>query len=142
MKTGPYGFVISNDRVRTFCFIQERTGSKLGNGRFGLHTSIDADGVITEHGLAATEEEIKDEPVNSWGLMREDSRQTYRKKKKERTEERDRVKNFRDWCIGIHDVHGELYNNFSRFDTMPPFDLEPLIKLYGKAHRSLSKIVT
>ena len=138
-KIGPYKFDVPVNRLKAFRDIQEKSGSKLGNGTSRLRTWIDADGVITKHGLAATEQETKDQPTDSWGLMRERFRQDFRQKRKERAEKRDRRKAFRDWCIGIHAVHGELYDQFLRFETMRPFDLEPILDMYGKGYTFLSE---
>ncbi|RMZ72679.1 sugar transporter [Pyrenophora seminiperda CCB06] len=132
-RIGPYGFRISNHRLLAFRDIQKQTGSKLGNGKSGLRTSIDADGVVTNHDLITTTEEAttKGKPTESWGLMRERFQQRSRQQKKERAREKERVMAFRDY---------QLYDRFLRLDPMRRFDMEALEVMYRKGYMFLSKV--
>ena len=136
---GPYKFQILDTRVIAFRDIQEKTGSKMGNGQSGLRTCIDADGFTMTYSLVVAYQKTKNKPIDSWGLMRQRYRECYLEKEKERAEERERLTVFRKWCIDMNKVHSELYDKFLRFDTMRPFDLGILLTMYRKGYAFLNK---
>jgi hypothetical protein len=86
-------YQMKNHRVVAFHDIQNRTGSKLGNGRSGLRNVTDRDGHITSHGCG----NYNVVSLNSWSLLRQRFQA--------------HIEYFKGFCVWVHklgNVHEQL----------------------------------